>query len=321
MAYRFESDESIRDGIRRCAAEQLDVAVHELTERVGDDPVEAIHSARKAVKKERSLLRLARGSMDRDQRRRQNDALRHAARGLSTARDGEAMLETLDELSERYAGQLPDTTFREIRGRLEQRRDRERQELIGSSLAGTAADELHAVRERQADWTLKGGGWKPIEAGLRRGYRDGRKLFARAQSDRSFAEWHDWRKRVKDLWYHERLLASVAGPTVKGQSKEAHKLADLLGDEHDLGVLAATLESEAMALPVDLDAVIELIKYRRGELQTEAVLLGARVYSERPGRFVRRMRSAYKAGCALARASRERDPAEIARATAASPLA
>ena len=47
---------------------------------MSDDPVKAVHTARKAVKKERSLLRLARGAMSRKQRRRENHALRDAAR-------------------------------------------------------------------------------------------------------------------------------------------------------------------------------------------------------------------------------------------------
>jgi hypothetical protein len=46
-----------------------------------------VHNARKAIKKERSLLRLARGAMPSEQRRRENAALREAARRLSTARD------------------------------------------------------------------------------------------------------------------------------------------------------------------------------------------------------------------------------------------
>ena len=52
----------------------------ELTERVEADPEKAVHAARKAIKKERSLLRLARGSIGDRRRRRENDALRHAAR-------------------------------------------------------------------------------------------------------------------------------------------------------------------------------------------------------------------------------------------------
>jgi CHAD domain-containing protein len=321
VAYSLETDESVRAGVLRSAGEQLDQAVRELTVRVDDDPVEAVHSARKAVKKERSLLRLARGSLDRDQRRRENGALRHAARSLSTARDGEAMLETLDDLSERFVGRLPETTFQKVRERLESRRDKERRELIGSSVAGLAADELHAVRARQGEWKFAEDGWPAIEQGLRRSYRDGRKLFSHIRSKPSSGEWHAWRKRVKDLWYQERLLAAVAGPAVKGQAKDAHALADLLGDEHDLDVLGTTLQSERMTPPVDLDAVIELIEFRRRELRADAVRLGARIYAEKPKRFVRRMRSSWEAGCAQERASRDRDPAELGRATARSPLA
>jgi hypothetical protein len=50
MAYRFEADEGVRDAIVRCSREQLDRAVSELSEGIGDDPVAAVHAARKAVK-------------------------------------------------------------------------------------------------------------------------------------------------------------------------------------------------------------------------------------------------------------------------------
>ena len=317
MAYRFQTDEAVREAIRRCAGEQLDQAMRELTKRVDADPVAAVHSARKSIKKERSLLRLARGSMKRGQRRRENAALRHAARGLSTARDAEVMLKTLDDLSERYVGQLPETTFHRIRERLERRRDAERRQLIGSAAAGEAADELHVVRSRQPDWRLNRGGWEAVEPGLRRSYRDGRKLFSQAQSHPESVDWHGWRKRVKDLWYQERLLARVGGPVVAGQAKDAHALADVLGDEHDLGVLKETLESEQMTPPVDLDALTELIGYRRRELRGHAIRLGARVYSESPKRFIRRMRASWEAGRDKERAAREQDPAEIAEAVRA----
>jgi CHAD domain-containing protein len=320
VPYRFQSDEGVRTAILRCAGEQLDEAMRELTEHVGADPVEAVHSARKAIKKERSLLRLARGSMKSGQRCRENAALRHASRGLATARDAEAMLDTLEALSKRYVGQLPEATFDQIRARLQERRDVERSQLIGSSVAGEAADELHAVRSRQAGWRLASGGWEAVELGLRRSYRDGRRAFSRAKSHPETADWHAWRKRVKDFWYQQRLLAPAGGPVINGQAKDAHALADILGDEHDLGVLKMTLESEQMTPPVDLDAVIELIGYRRRELRAEAVRLGSRVYSESPKRFVRRMRASWEAGREEQRAAREQDPAEIADAVRAAPV-
>ena len=126
MAYRFETDEGVREAVVRCAREQLDDAVGALSEGIGDDPVAAVHSARKAVKKERSLLRLARGAISPKRRRRENRALRDAARGLSGARDADVMAETIAQLFDRFAGQLPHSTFTEIAEELERTRDERR---------------------------------------------------------------------------------------------------------------------------------------------------------------------------------------------------
>ena len=315
MAYRLESDEDARTGIRRAAQEQLDRAIRELSERITDDPVDAVHTARKAVKKERSLLRLARGTMPPRQRRRENEALRAAARGLSTARDAEVMVATVDDLSERYAGQLPETTFHEIRAELERVRDDQRRQLVGSALGTQAVQELGAVRLRTEDWELSRGGWRAMQPGLARAYRDGRAAFARARARRSAEALHGARKRVKDLWYQERLLAAACGPAVKGHAKDAHRLADLLGDDHDLAVLRQALAQGRIHAAADLDAVVALINHQRDELQREAIHLGERVYAENPKAFLRRMGASWKAGRRLAAAGNEEHPRELAAAT------
>jgi CHAD domain-containing protein len=315
VAYRLELDEDVREGVVRCAREQLDRAVSELSERIAEDPVDAVHTARKAVKKERSLLRLVRGSMAPKQRRRENAALRAAARELSAARDAEVMIDTLGQLSERYAGQLPENTFNEIRRQLELARDQQRGQLVESALGARAVQELGAVRVRVEDWKLRRGGWQALERGLARSYRDGHSAFARARSRRSSETLHEWRKRVKDLWYQERLLAPVCGPAVGGHAKDAHRLADLLGDHHDLGVLRDALTRGTVSVPADLDAAVSLIDHRRQQLQTEAIHLGGRVYAEKPKAFLRRMRRSWAAGRGQAAADRDQHPIELAEAT------
>jgi CHAD domain-containing protein len=315
MAYKLELDEDVRTGIRRSAQEQLDRAIRELSERIADDPVDAVHTARKAVKKERSLLRLARGTMPAGQRRRENAALRDAARGLSTARDAEVMLATLDDLSHRYVGQLPETTFDEVRAELERLRDAQRSQLVGSALGSRAVQELGDVRLRAEGWELKRGGWRALEPGLARAYRDGRRAFARARARRSAAALHAARKRVKDLWYQERLLAPAAGPAVAGHGKDAHRLSDLLGDDHDLAVLRQALTTGRVRAAADIDAIVALIDHRRDELQQEIMSLGERVYAEPPRAFLKRTRRAWKAGRRGAKAQRREDPRELAAAT------
>lgn len=278
------------DGLRRCAREQLDRAIDELSTRVNDDPVEAIHEARKSLKKARSLLRLGRGALDPDERRRDNAALRNAGRELSAARDAEVMLEATDELAERFAGRVPHATFETIRRHLAAERGE-----FDPGLTGQVAEELKAVRSRIDEWPSRKTGWKALEPGLERSYARGRVAFDKARSKPTVGNLHEWRKRTKDLWYHLRLLKPFAPGIVGGAAKEADKLSKLLGDDHDLAVLHAALERGAGDLKVDVDAVLALIDHRREQLQAEAFVLGERLYAERPKAFVARMRRYWKA--------------------------
>jgi CHAD domain-containing protein len=302
MAYQLQPDELVQDGMRRSARELLDRAIDELTARVHDDPVEAVHDARKALKKARSLLRLSRGALDPDERRRENAALRQAGRELSSARDAEVMLDAVDELADRFAGRVPQTTFDAIRRHLEAERDPARQRLLESGLPGQVADQLKAVRARTDDWTFQLDGWKALEPGLERTYARGRDALEQAQRRPSAENLHDWRKRTKDVWYHLRMLKPVSPGIVGGSAKEADKLSKLLGDDHDLAVLRESLERGAGRLAVDLDAVFELIDHRREQLQARAFAIGARLDAEPPKRFVRRMHRYWKS-------SRTRRPA------------
>lgn len=315
MAYKFGADEPVRRAIVRCATEQLDRAVLELSETVNTDPTSAVHAARKAIKKERSLLRLARGAMPRQQRDHENARLREIARTLSGMRDADVMIESTGRLSERFAGQLPATAWQTIRGHLEGRRSVERGTGSGRVADVSAVEGLTAVRAHVDDWQLSTRGWKALSSGLTRSYRRGRKALTRARASGEAEDLHAWRKRVKDLWYHQRLLAPTCGPIVRGHAKELDRLADLLGEDHDLAVLHDELAQENPPLAVDLDAVIKLIDHRREELQTEAVRIGERVYAEKPKAFLRRMRATWKAGRALARVPHEQDPAQLAAAT------
>jgi CHAD domain-containing protein len=289
MPYRLRQDENVRDGLRRCAREQLETAVGELTDGVKADPVTAVHEARKAIKKSRSLLRLARGTMSPDERRRINGALRRAGRELSAARDAEVMVDAVDDLAKRFAGQVPQKTFTEIRRHLEAARDPARRQLLESGLTERVSAELKLIVAAIDDWPLRRGGWKALEPGLRRTYKDGRQNLAAARQAPTAENLHEWRKRTKDLWYHLRILKPVSPGMVGGQADEADKLADLLGDDHDLAVLREALVDSAGAFAVDLDAVLELIDHRRGQLEAQAFQIGERLYAESPNAFSDRL--------------------------------
>jgi CHAD domain-containing protein len=290
MAYKLEPGETEAEAIRRCGREQLELAITKLSDEVTDDPVEAVHDARKALKKERSLLRLARGTFKPGARRRLNASLRDAGQRLSDARDAEVMIEAVEDLSSRYAGQLPVASFEALKQHLEERAATARGSL---AVAGEVAEELKSLRSGVDEWPLRRDGWAAFAGGLERCYRRGRHGYRLATREPTTENLHEWRKRVKDLWYHVRLLEPLSPGTLQGYAEEAHELSDLLGDDHDLAVLRETLVADAGAVASipDLDSLLALIEQRQQQLQAEAMQVGARVYAEKPKAFRRRMRA------------------------------
>jgi CHAD domain-containing protein len=119
---------------------------------------------------------------------------------------------------------------------------------------------------------------------------------------------HKWRKRVKDLWYEMRLLGPLCGPVIGGAAEEADQLSDLLGDEHDLGVLRQILVELAPELPADVESLVELVDLRREQLQTRALLIGRRTYAEKPRAFARRIRRSWRTGRAEWRSQHGNSP-------------
>lgn len=296
MPYEFSPQETVAQSLLRCAREQLDRAVQALRDEIHEDPVTAIHTARKALKKERALLRLARASLSPQQRATENVRLRDAARMLSGLRDADVMVQAVEQLASRFSGQVPAATFAAVRDQLLDSRAAQRALTPDGELPPAVIQQLMGARLRVDEWGLRADGWKAIQSGLRRTYRRGRNALGRARRDPSVEHLHEWRKRVKDHWYHLRLLAPVCGPVVAGAAQEAARLSEVLGEDHDLAVLREVLAGHWAELGVQTDALMGLIDHRREQLQAEAVQIGLRLYAERPKAFERRLRRCWKAG-------------------------
>jgi len=82
-----------------------------------------------------------------------------------------------------------------------------------------------------------------IKKNLARGYRDGRRALDLARTDGSDESYHDLRKRVKDLWYHIRLLHDIWPAVVGGYEVALKELVDLEG-----GVLKASRREKFLAM-------------------------------------------------------------------------
>jgi CHAD domain-containing protein len=282
MSYLLDLALPTPDALRAAAREQIEDAIRLLDQEHAGDPVEAVHGARKDLKKTRSILRLARPDMPTKAYRRENRFLRETARSLSATRDADVMVETLDDLSERYAGQLAKDVFSALRAGLAEDAERQRRQTQGAD-AEVVGDALRSALARVEDWPLEKCDEDTLRDGIVRAYARGRRAFAEAGREPTVVHLHDWRKRVKDLWYHQRLIEDAWPGLLEAHADESHRLADLLGDDHDLAVLAEALPGE--------DSVLELIGRRREELQADARRLGERIYAEKPKAFRRRLGS------------------------------
>ena len=176
MAYRFKRKESVPDAIRRVVGEEIDTARSDLARKSGDLH-KGVHEARKHFKKIRAILRLARFEIGNETYRRENSWYRDTSRKLSEARDAEAMIEAYDKLRERFGGPFERRSFRAIRKAFVRRRDAMTKDAkaFDRVVADVRADLVEA-KERIRDWSLPGSGFAAIGPGLRRIYRNGRRV-------------------------------------------------------------------------------------------------------------------------------------------------
>jgi CHAD domain-containing protein len=290
-AYRLKAGEALPEGVALVAHGRIDHAVAELRGRSDSSVEEAVHEARKDLKKLRALLRMTRGELGEDTFRRENTCFRDAGRELAGVRDNDVMLETLMALD------LPAGMGWELRKAIQDQRALGDGDGRRTAAAGVVA-MLHEARGRVDQWPLERDSFDALHDGLERTYRRGRRDFRAVRSEPTVEALHEWRKRVKDLWYQHTLLRALWPPVMQAVGGEAHELANRLGDDHDLAMLADWVREHAEAEPEFSEAV----ERRRSELQDEAMALGERLYADKPSAYLRRLRRFWEASQTSVRA-------------------
>lgn len=288
MAYRLEQNETLPNGIKRIAKEQIDQALGQLRE-APEGRNEAVHDARKRFKKIRAVLRLGRDEIGNDVYRTENICFRDAGRRLSDVRDSYVMVETVDDLSHRFSEQLAEDVFAGVRQQFMERH----QEIVKRLLDEERAMEevvavIETARQRVDTWPVESDDFSAIYGGLRRVYKRGRNRLADAYADPVPENFHEWRKRVKYLWYHIRILEPVWPNVLAELAGAVHELSDYLGDDHDLAELRRAIDTQPQSFgnERDLEMLVALIDRRRAELEAAARPLGERIYVEQPADFV-----------------------------------
>ena len=318
--------EELAPGLKRMALGQLEVAIEQLECAGASIPLPAaVHETRKALKRLRALLVLVEDELGREQAAREREVLRDAGRVLSSARDAEVRLATLDGLIDGAPHRLAHRRgIVRLRAQLAAERDVCAERALSRPARAQLLMNLRQLHARVSAWTLHGAeGVTAVEPALRRRYRRGRRAIPhkiRGERKRARA-FHEWRKRVKDLRYEAEILerardgATPALPVVRRRkrakpsggaayirtvAKRADELGELLGEEHDLGVLAERIRDRDGAGGDRVPAgrrtrrvLLKLIRKRRIRIRREALKLGADLYRSRPSRYLQRVRRSF----------------------------
>ena len=289
MSFKFKRKESVTKGIRRISTERLDTALENFGRA---NRSEAVHSVRKDIKKLRALLRLARPHVAKRFYRKSAKKLRKAAHRLASARDAHVTGKALDDLVEHFEDRLAPKPFPRLRNALHRESRQETRKLGKGSSLEDAKRRLRQLRRRLKGLELDANEWKALAPGIESNYRRGRKALKIARRDPTPENFHEWRKRTKDLWYQFRLLCPVWPPSIGIIADQLKSLSDYLGDDHDLFLLNQALAkhgSRDEGIWKEAEALAGLIDLRQRELRAAALALGTRLYAEKPSRFNKRL--------------------------------
>jgi CHAD domain-containing protein len=305
MPFQIEPGETLCEAILRTRNERLDKAIAALQQKP-EPSVEAIHDARREFKRLRSLVRLARGSMDKLVRVREDQALCNAARALAPSRDAAALLETVEKLFGTLTPQ--DRKSRRISAEGQKLLQQICDEMRDHSGHGLSPPEVKATVKLLRD--MKRRAWLPsspgpedwdavVGKGLRRTYRQGRALFAVSNSvgllNASDELWHETRKRTKTLGYQLRFLRKIWPGTLNAIAEQLEELSERLGEDHDLALFRLRLtrlalpETNFESFSIARLNLIRTIDRRRRRLQNEALRRSHLIYLEQPRRFLKRI--------------------------------
>lgn len=287
MAFQLKRGESLHHAIKRMAHAELDDARAALREPSG------VHEARTALKKARALIRLVAPEVG-GPAHVAYDELRALGRKLSLVRDAEVLLATFERVR-RATARPRDPELAAARQALEALL-RKRETGLRAADRRAAAAKLARTRDEVARWAPASDRWPALRRGLVDGYRRSRRRMRAAYAEETSAAFHAWRRAVKSHRYQIQALEPLWPAELGAQRRGLEKLGDLLGEEHDLAVLADALREERTCF-ADGDTCnhfMATVERRQRELRALARPLGERLFAEKAGDWGRRHRAYFR---------------------------
>ena len=266
------------DLLRTELTQNLDRASRSLTSSSRSE--RHIHEIRRQLKHCRALLRLLRKSLGEDVYRSENARLRDAGRPLAAVRDAAVLVRALEDLCLRSNDAA--RFCRHLRAALQLESCERNGQLHSKALLSSVhAIRCVALRIRAPPKARVTGA--DLANAVKRAYRAGRRAMTEAAEQDTRARLHEWRKQVKYLADELKSLSPVMRKSMGKTRKQSLRLADYLGDDHDLALLHDKIIEYHRSTGTSVDALIRRLAQRRAELQRKPIASAGVCFASAPG--------------------------------------
>ena len=251
----------------------------------------AVHRARRALKRARSLYRVLEPIAGRDRDGRLGP-VKQAFKLLSVARDADAMLATVERLRQRAKGGSAEVLGAVVASFAGLARRAHEAELP----IGRIADLLRAAERKAAQLPVDFDAEALVSDELASAYKHGRTAFRVVEADANPDAWHAWRKAVKHRLHLTALRTPSAGP--RHMLADLDALAEMLGECNDLANLTHAVERDPSIAGDGKAArrVIAVFSKRQRRLRKRALALGEALYCQRSRLFAHGLTAATSGG-------------------------
>lgn len=268
------------------AADWLEAAVPALTDAPASQD-RVVHDLRTATKRARALVRLFGPLLGHAVGRAENARLRDAAQALAGTREIAVARALLRKLRRKHGGRDGAAITAALHG-------------LGRLAANPpAAFEKHAAMRRARDVlhrtvrrlrrisASEADFCATIEAGLLTTHRRCRKQRERARTTGDAAEFHEWRKLVKRLFYQLQLPGLAASKPARRLVRKLDALQERLGDAHDVHALVALLRANPVGLggAASCARLLRLLDERERKLHARCLRLGGKLFAAKTAVF------------------------------------
>lgn len=296
MGYVFKQQESIATNVNRILSEEVKAALEAL-ENPEEASGDAIHSVRKRIKKIRALFRLVRSELKEKDFIRTNTFYRSIGQQLSSLRDATVMIKTLDKLRQTQPTKVSAHVFTTLhKALLVQQQQAANAFFDDPTQLGGVIQAFEQAAQQVQGLSKRHKGFRLMAPNLKSIYQRARKALKLATQKPSIDHLHELRKEVKTLWYHTRLLQPIWPGLLKAYEHEFGRLGELLGDDHDFGVLAEAIESDELSIRnrQTKKALLQGLQDQRTQLQAQIYPLAHRLLAEKAKDFVKRFQLPWK---------------------------